>query len=369
MRKIVYNHSMQKRALSAFILVCVLITSLGVISTGHAQSESGLTIWYLDVGEGTAAVVQCDGYNMLIDGGPSKASDYVYSFLKAHDIKRFEYVVASHPDADHIGGIAGALNYATAGVAFCTVLEYDTKTFSSFLRYLTKGGGKIIVPQAGDVFSLGTASVQILGPGRGQTYSGNTSIVLRVVYGNTSFLFTGDSEWPDEEALCASGYTLDSDVLAVGHHGSSSSTSAHFLQEVSPDHAVISVGKNKYGHPAEEVLKKLSIAGCAVYRTDESGNITCRSDGEKISFSTERGKYTPFLEPASPAPPPQTATRAEDTGEHGKPTYIGNANSHKFHKPSCSSVKQMADKNKVFFYGDRSEPVSQGYDPCKRCRP
>ena len=147
----------------------------------------------------------------------------------------------------------------------------------------------MIIPMPGDVFDLGGATVEILGP---LWYSNNTndlSLIMRITYGDVSFLFTGDAEWDEEHDLVEAGIDINADVLKVCHHGSSTSSSYVFLREVSPEYAVISVGKdNQYDHPTVETLSRLTDVGAVIYRTDEQGTIICTTDGTTVTFQTER---------------------------------------------------------------------------------
>lgn len=258
-------------------------------NSSSREQKDLLTVTFLDVGQGDAAVLQCGGQSMMIDGGKAKASSYIYSWLKKNQISYLDVMVATHTDADHIGGLSGALNYAKVGTAYCPVTSGTTKTFQSFVKYLKKQGKSITVPKAGDEFSLGGAQVRILGPTDPQAEGNNSSIVLKVTFGDTSFLFTGDAEREEEQELLESGYDLESTVLKVGHHGSDTSTSYLFLRTVNPQYAVISVGAdNTYGHPTEAVLSRLRDADVKTYRTDLQGTITAVSDGKKVTFQTER---------------------------------------------------------------------------------
>lgn len=258
-------------------------------NSSSREQKDLLTVTFLDVGQGDAAVLQCGGQSMMIDGGKAKASSYIYSWLKKNQISHLDVMVATHTDADHIGGLSGALNYAKVGTAYCPVTSGTTKTFQSFVKYLKKQGKSITVPEAGDEFSLGSAQVRILGPTDPQAEGNNSSIVLKVTFGDTSFLFTGDAEREEEQELLESGYDLESTVLKVGHHGSDTSTSYLFLRTVNPQYAVISVGAdNTYGHPTEAVLSRLRDADVKTYRTDVQGTITAVSDGKKVTFQTER---------------------------------------------------------------------------------
>lgn len=348
--------------------------------------DSAFEIYFLDVGQGDAACVICDGRAMMVDGGNKSESSLIYSFLRSHDIEHLDYIIASHPDADHVGGLAGALNYATVGAAYCTVTDYDSEPFQDFVKYLGRRNCEITVPNSGDSFYLGCAKVTILYPDPGETRSDNTSIALRIEYGDTSFFFTGDCETDDEATILHSGFDLRSDVLKVAHHGSKYSTTKAFVNAVRPAFAVISVaGDNTYGHPTDDVLSRLHDNGVILYRTDIQGDVHCMSDGTTVTFEVEKnadvdtylaaGGYQNYLDELAaqetePEPDDRTLP-GEDDSEETEPTvtYIANTNTKKFHYPSCSSVGQMKESNKWYFTGTRDELIDLGYDPCGRCHP
>lgn len=323
----------------------------GTEEKGEA-GESSFSITFLDVGQADAALVECDGHYMLIDGGNASDSSRIYALLKDKEIQYLDMVVASHAHADHVGGLAGALNYASAGIVLCPSLEYDTEEFASFKKYAEQNGGGIVVPSVGDNFLLGSAVIDILGVNAVQGEN-DSSIILKITYGENSFIFTGDAERTAEQAVLDSGAELKADVLKVGHHGSDTSTIYPFLREVMPEYAVISVGsKNKYGHPTEAVLSRLRDADVSVYRTDLQGDILCYSDGVHITFQTG----------------------ADDKNEgsvaaEGDVTYILNTKSKKFHYPTCGSVEKMLEKNKSEYAGSREEVLEMGYEPCGSCKP
>ncbi len=242
--------------------------------TNLPDEGGSFQVHFIDVGQADAALVVCDGHAMLIDGGNAEDSDLVYSYLERHGVKHLDYMVASHAHEDHIGGLSGALNYATVGTAFCPVTEYGSKVFQSMVKYLDDQEKVLTVPEPGERFTLGSAWVEILGPVKEYDDTNDTSIVLRIDYGETSFLFTGDMETGAEQDLMESGADVRATVLKAGHHGSDTSTSYQFLREVMPKYTVISVGEgNSYGHPSEEVLSRFRDAGTEVYRTDMQGHI------------------------------------------------------------------------------------------------
>lgn len=345
-----------------------------------APENSTFEIHFIDVGQADAALVLCDGKAMLIDGGNAEDSSLLYTYFKNHNIAHLDYVIGTHAHEDHIGGLAGALNYATVDVAYCPATSYDTKAFSNFVKALDKHGVSITVPSTGDSFTLGSATCTILAVNTDSSDPNNTSIVLRIVYGDTSFLFTGDAEREVEQAVLNRGANINSTVLKVGHHGSESSTSYVWLREVMPQYAVISVGKdNSYGHPTEEVLSRLRDAEVKTFRTDLQGDIICVSDGKSVTFTVERNadadvfggigeNSTQQTNPPETNPPETEPPASEETKDNGR-DYVVNKSTKKFHYPSCSSADDIKESNRWDYHGTREELIDMGYVPCKRCDP
>ncbi len=241
-----------------------------------------LQIQFIDVGQADAALLICEGETMLIDGGNVGDGDKIYTILKERNIQTLDYVICTHAHEDHVGGLSAALTACDAETVLCPVTDYDSKAFRSF----AERAGEISVPKAGDRFDFGGAKVQILACDPYAEEPNNTSIVLKISYGQTDFLFTGDAEYPVEQTLLDQGYDPSATVLKVGHHGSSSSTSYRFLNAVMPQYAVISVGTdNSYGHPEDVILSRLRDADVTVYRTDLDGDLFCTSDGKKVTFT------------------------------------------------------------------------------------
>lgn len=285
------------KKLYSLLLIFVLIISLCACNVVNLKTElsipegSSFAVHYIDVGQADAALVLCDDKAMLIDGGNADDSSLMVAYLKKMDINFLDYVVCTHAHEDHVGGLSGALSYADAGRVFAPESESDSKAYRNFKKKVQAQGIEIEHPMDGDEFTLGSSTFQVLGPiYEDEDDLNNTSIVLKITYGETSFLFTGDAERDEEHDIIDEGYDLSATVLKVGHHGSESSSSYRFLREVLPKYAIISAGKNNsYGHPHDEPLSRLKDVGAEIYRTDECGDIIAESDGITVKIHTQKG--------------------------------------------------------------------------------
>ena len=218
----------------------------------------------------------------------------------------------------------------------------------------------------GDSIDLGSSKIEFYGPiTESESDRNNGSIVMKIIYGDTSFLFTGDAEREEEQEILNAGYDLSATVLKVGHHGSKNSTTYPFLREIMPQYAVISVGDNSYGHPTEDTLSRLRDADVKVYRTDMQGDIIATSDGKTVTVTTKKNnnaQTNPTENEKS-----TSAQSTENAANQEICEYIGNANTKKFHYPDCGAVSQMKEKNKVYLNCTRDEAIKDGYNPCGRC--
>lgn len=282
--------SLRRQWLLPFLagLLCAAMLFPAVSVSGD-ETAASLTVYYIDVGQAEAALVICEGHTLLIDGGLYAGSSKIRSLLETLQITYLDYVIATHAHDDHVGGLAAALSAARAGAAYSPVLQYNSPAFRRFTDLLSQQEVGLTVPQHGSVVQLGSAEVHFLGPIRPTVRQNDLSVVVKVVYGAVSFLFTGDAEAEEERDIVEAGYDLSAAVLQVAHHGHRTSTSLSFLQAVSPEYAVISCGKgNGYGCPHPSVLSRLNDIGATVYRTDLSGTIRCDSDGISVTFTAER---------------------------------------------------------------------------------
>ena len=323
--------------------------------------QHGLKVHFIDVGQADAALLISGDSAMLIDGGNVEDSSRIYSYLDRLGISHLDYIVGTHAHEDHMGGLSGALQKASVGVIYAPRTENDAKFYQSFKSKVASAGKSITHPDSGTSFNLGSCSVELYCP----TYENeddlnNTSIITKVVCGDTSFLFTGDAEYSEEHDILSQGYDLSATVLKAGHHGSDTSSSYQFLREVMPEYVVISVGKgNQYGHPDEDALSRFRDAGAKVYRTDLQGDIIVESNGKDITVTTARNENIETN-------PTSYEHENVSKGTESAGTYIGNKNSKKFHKPTCHSLP--IEKNRVYF-SSRADAVNSGYDSCGNCHP
>ena len=275
-------------------LFLVMILSIFLVSCDKSGgtvrnkvSSEELKVHFIDVGQADSILVQCGNENMLIDAGNNDDEGTLKKYLDNLKITDFKYVVGTHPHEDHIGSLDYIINSFKIGNIYMPNVTSTTKTFENVVTAASRQSEQFTAPKVGDTFNLGDAKCTILAP-NGTSYESlnNYSIVIKLEYGDTSFLFTGDAETESEEEMLKKSLDLKADVLKAGHHGSSTSSSDKFLDAVNPKYSVISVGKdNDYGHPHKETIDKFNKRGIEIYRTDESGTIVASSDGKKITFN------------------------------------------------------------------------------------
>lgn len=257
-------------------------------------AEGELEIHFIDVENADCIFVRQQDKTLLIDAGESTTFDRVERYLEDYGVDHLDLVIATHPHADHIGGMPSVLERFSVGEFIMSFMPEDatptTRTYIRMLELLDEKEIPVREAKVGDIYELGTARLQILGPIEETDEKNDMSVITRLTFGDRAFLFTGDAESGVEKQLVNSGYPLSADVLKLGHHGSKTSSSSLFLKAVSPQCVIATCGaENDYGHPHREVLQRLESMGITLYRADVSGNIVITSDGETFKVSTEKG--------------------------------------------------------------------------------
>ena len=318
--------------------------------TADTSSEL-MQIHFIDVGQGDCSFIDLGTYEVLIDAGDNTKGDVVCQYINPYVDGNLELVIATHPDADHIGGIDTVLKNYTVDKVIDSGYTTDTKTYSDYINAV-KTEGCILEYDFDTNISLGNgATLNILETGDQWTNSNDMSVVSMLTYGNTEVLFTGDISQDVEFTLL--GRLNNIDVLKVAHHGSKTSTSDMFLEAVKPNYAIVSAGKNnRYGHPTKEALDRLNYYGTKVLGTYMSGSIVLNVNMSSYGFNKSS-----FI---------TTQSFMEDNNDGIQ--YVGNKNSLIFHINTCSSVKNMKEENKVSFLL-KEDAVKNGYTPCKKCKP
>lgn len=348
-------------------------TNTVVVTSGGPTAENGdIQVHFLDVGQGDAVLINDGAFEILIDAGVAAEGTKVVQYLSDYVDGDLDVVVASHEDADHIGGLPAVFDAYTVEEVVDNGRSSTTKTYQTYRNKVQAEGTDYAADTAAQTIALPSgATLEFLPITAVYDNANDNSVVTMLTYGDVEVLFTGDLSANVADAN--SSLFSDVDVLKAGHHGSRTSVSSQFLQTTKPEYVVISAGiDNSYGHPHQEALSAyLNIAD--VYGTFRSGDIVMTTDGKQVSFDTTE-KLTisdvgaksagttpmqkPVVQPEQPAKPTTETTV----------TYIGNKNSKVFHCASCSSVSQMKNSNKVTL-GSRDGAISQGYRPCENCQP
>lgn len=355
-------------------------TDIKTESTDDSKKVNGeLKVHFINVGQADSILVQQGSNYMLVDAGNNGDKETIKSYLDSQGVKELATLVGTHPHEDHIGGLDYIINSFKIGKIYMPKSTSTTKTFEDVVKSVQNKGMQATAPTPGDTFNLGDAKCTILAPNNSSYEDvNNFSIVIKVEFGDNSFLLAGDAEEISEKEMIDKKFNLKADVLKIGHHGSTSSTSQSFLNTVSPKYAVISVGKeNSYGHPAQSTMDRLKVANISVFRTDEQGTIVATSNGTDISFNNSPGSYNgvadsansgaaaqvpgaivPVVTPANPgtAPAPSVDTnRGVFFTKSGKSYHYD------------SSCKTLA-RSKNILSGTLQEAINSGHaDPCDVC--
>ncbi|HOC94201.1 MAG TPA: MBL fold metallo-hydrolase [bacterium] len=365
-----HNYTTRKTTTRLLFFICILFAGFafaGLLFSHQGIAETPkLILSAIDVGQGDSILAEFpNGQVMLVDAGGRSEGAAVVKYLRQRKVSRIDILVASHPHEDHIGGMLAVMDAFQIGKVWDSGYVHGSRTQENFLATIKDKGIRFGTPKSGFTQSVGDARIDVLAPVRPLSGTdsdpNNNSVVLRVIYGQISFLLTGDMESEERNTVSPWPQTT---VIKIAHHGSRNGTDRNFLKALSPRVAVISSGRgNNYGHPHSETLSALKSANVKTHNTADTGTVVVSTDGKTISVKTlgptshssaSGGGY--YGGNKEKSPPPST----------GKDGYIGNVNSKIFHRPSCGSLP--AEKNRIYFKS-RNEAISQGYRPCKKCNP
>lgn len=359
-----------KRRGKLFSLLASLLIVLSMIHPVYANDASTtMAVHFIDVGQGLSILVQSGGQNLVYDGGDQGHSDQVVSYLQQQNVQTIDYMIASHYDEDHIGGLIKCMNVFSIGNIIGPDYVHTSDLYDTFMNSASEKTITIQYPKVGDVFDFGTGSFTVLSPDGISQDSNENSVVIKLENGSNSFIFTGDAEETSEQDMISTGMNLDCDVLSVGHHGSESSTTWDFLAATSPSYAVVSCGAgNQYNHPSAETMERLSDMEIPVFRTDKQGSVAAVSDGTSITWTqspcndyTSGNSSDAYLEE-------QTAVVSSPDPEPEQPqvtdTYVWlSATGDKYHSiPNCGRMNP--DKARQV---TKSQAESSGYGACSKC--
>lgn len=332
-------------------------------SSSIAQVSGELKAHFIDVGQGDSEFIEFpDGECMLIDAGGNEYGDEIVDYIQNLGYSKIDYLVATHPHADHIGGMAFVVNSFNIGTIYMPKVSTDTKTFENLLEAIQDKGLTIKSAKSGIVIKDG---VTILSPTQDSYQDLNDfSVVIRMIYGETTFLFMGDASKNVESDITED---ISTDVLKVGHHGSETASSQEFIKKVSPQIAIISAGvNNDYGHPHQVTLDTLNAAGVKIFGTYDSGTISVTSDGKAYMVDKDPVYVAEATSEAVRTEKPETVQpEASATTEQ---EYVGSINSNKYHYPWCQWAEKIHSENEIWFSSEEDAKV-HGYVPCKVCNP
>jgi competence protein ComEC len=368
-----------------FSLLLVLLTApvgLAQPTPPPAPAAKPLTVYFFDVGQGDAAlIVSPTGKTVLIDGGPPEAGEHLASRVRQLVSAPLDLVILTHPHLDHLGSLKDAIQAVGAKRYMDPGFDHPSAAYRNLLEFVGKEVGQVMTPQPNPqapdtllTIGLGeSVTLTIHWPRhprepflqKSRSDANSNSIVARLTYGKTAFLFTGDAEADTEETLLRKRTDYTSTVLKVAHHGGKYSSTQPFLDAVKPRAAVISSRTgNEYGHPTPEALERLTAAGARIFRTDQGGEIKAVSNGTTVTLQAERGDTAPVVVsgevksttgavspvvPPSPSAAPGTAPSPALQPAPSTPRFVSLKGSEVFHREDCATLKRAKTKERKLY--------------------
>ena len=335
------------------------------VAPGVTSNYGLMRVHFIDVGQADSAFIELgNGQTMLIDAGRSGNASTIVSYIKGLQYETIDYVIASHPHNDHIGGMADVLNSFEIGKMYMPKQAHTISAFENMLDVIDNKNIELYTAKAGtSILSSGIIDIDVLAPfADSDSNLNNVSAVVRITYGKTVMLFTGDAEHVIENQLLKSG--IDADVLKVGHHGAGSSSAPSFIKAVSPEVAVISCGQgNSYGHPHADTLAILNEVGAKIYRTDEQGTIVVTADqNKKITVDKKASTVKENAPPAAVQTPTENVQTETPVVDNQSQVVYRTNTGKKYHRSGCSYLKSKVETTV-------SGAKAMGLEPCSRCNP
>lgn len=341
-----------------------------LLLSANVWAADGMQVHFLNVGQADSTLITCGDHAMLIDAGNDDDDVPVLNYIQnKQGISHLDYVICTHPHEDHIGAMDAVINSVDVGEVLMPDVTTTTQTFDDLLTSIDGKGLSITVPEVGQSYTLGDASFTILAPvsDYGDDLN-NWSIGLKLTYGDSDFIFTGDAEANAESDILSTGIDLDAEVFQAGHHGSSTSNSDALLSAISPDYAVISCGEgNSYGHPNAETIERFQNYGIQIFRTDKQGTVVASTDGSTITWSAD--PTTDFSSGDAISSNNDDASYYEETEVPAEePIYTGvtvhiTETGSKYHSAGCQYLIKSDIEVSL------SEAKAMGLEACSRCNP
>ncbi|MCI5503309.1 MAG: ComEC/Rec2 family competence protein [Anaerobutyricum sp.] len=365
-----HNNILNYLLVSCFVVIiclfgagCSGISILGQMNQGDnriTRTDGELEVHFIDVGQGDATLIKEGSHAMLIDAGENNQGTAVAEYLESQNVQELDYVIGTHPDSDHIGGLDVVIAEYPCDKVIMPGIASDTKTYGDVLLALEDKGLTMTEPVVGDTYALGKASFTVIAPNRDYgDDTNNWSAGIILTYGKNRFLFTGDAEETAEKDIVSNGIDISADVYKAAHHGSKTGSSDALLDAVQPVYSVISCGEdNEYGHPNAQTLNSFRSRGIKVFRTDEQGTIVAVSDGTQIVWNMSPDDSWKSGE-----------AKGSSQKNNTKVRYVLNTNTKKYHRPSCAHVDEIKKENREDTTATKNQLEKQGYQPCGTCKP